>query len=177
MSDSINEEDKDNPIIEDDVSTTKEEVENTPDLQSEVENLKELLMRSYAETENLRKRYEKQISDLAVYSIAGFAKDLMSVMDNLDRTLEYKPEELNKETEALIQGVDLTKKELNKVFLKHHLEKLEPKLGDSFDYNLHHAIKNEETDQYKTGQIISVMQVGYKIKERLLRPCLVAVAK
>lgn len=146
-------------------------------LVNEVTSLQEKLLRQIAETENLRRRYEKQIEDAKEYSAVSFAKDLLSVVDNLSRTLEHQISDTNEEIESLLTGVRMTHEEMNKVLAKHGVEVVSPAMGDIFDYNLHYAISYEEGNSLAPGQIAGIMQVGYKMKDRLLRPAIVTVTK
>lgn len=153
---------------------TLQEVEN---LKHQIELLEDKLLRTKAESENIRKRYEKMIEDARDYSISNFTKDLLNVMDNLSRALEHKPEELDEQMSSMFSGVDMTKNELTSVFKKYGLESIEPQAGEKFDYNLHHAVAQIVTDEHNEGSIVDTMQVGYKIKDRLLRPAIVRVSK
>lgn len=167
---------------EEQIETQAEEVVSPEgDLLSEAQNeivaLKDKLMRTAAEMENMRRRYEKQIEDVREYSVSSFAKDLMSVMDNFSRALSHKPEAENDAVKNFIIGVEMTESELMNIFKKHGVEVITPKLGDKFDYNLHHAISQIPSEEHPEGVVLSSMQSGYKIKERLLRPASVAVSK
>ncbi len=165
------------PIIE--LETEKPE-ENTLLIQKmteEISDLKDKILRSAAEMENLRRRYEKQIDDVREYSSSSFAKDMISVIDNLSRAISHKPKEMNDEVKNFILGVEMTQTELLSIFAKHGIKTIEPEVGEKFDYNIHHAISQIESDKYPESTIIDVMQVGYKIKDRLLRPASVAVTK
>jgi molecular chaperone GrpE len=146
-------------------------------LQLQVDDLTDKMLRLSADHENTRKRYEKQISDAAEYSVTNFAKDLMSVMDNLSRALEYQPESMSSELKNVLLGVEMTMSELNSVFEKNKISAIAPKPGDKFDYNAHYAISHVESDEHAPGLIVNIMQPGYKIKERLLRPAAVSVSK
>lgn len=157
--------------------SVKERDEEITKLKTYIESLEEKLLRANAEAENIRRRYEKLVGEAKEYAITNFAKDLLAVMDNLLRALEYKSEEMNSQVSNVIAGVEMTKNELVSIFKKNGLDAIEPGEGEKFDYNLHHAISQIETDQYDEGTIINTMQVGYKIKERLLRPAIVKVAK
>ena len=145
--------------------------------QSEVVALKDKLMRTAAEMENMRRRYEKQIEDVREYSVSSFAKDLMSVMDNFSRALSHKPDAENDAVKNFIIGVEMTESELMNIFKKHKIEAIKPEVGEKFDYNLHQAISQIPSDEHPEGVILSSMQDGYKFKERLLRPAVVAVSK
>lgn len=146
-------------------------------LTTQIEGLQDKLLRSMAEAENTRTRMNKMIEETRDYSIVGFAKDLVPVVDNLSRALSHIPENLDSDAKVIVEGIMMTKKELESVFKKHGLESIQPQPGENFDYNNHYAISQVVTDQYKEGNIVSTMQVGYRIKDRLLRPASVAVAK
>ncbi len=139
--------------------------------------LQDRLLRTVAESENTRKRLEKSIEDARDYAIISFAKDLLAVNDNLSRALEHKPQNIEGELANIIIGVEMTKNELTNILKKHGLESIEPLLGEKFDYNIHHAISQLESDDHDNDSIIMVMQSGYKIKDRLLRPAIVQVSK
>jgi molecular chaperone GrpE len=145
----------------------------------EIKQLKDKMLRIAAEAENLKKRTQKEIDDIRNYSVTVFAKDLINVMDNLYRSLESlaHEEQDGPRVKAVIEGIEVIKKELENVFMKHSILRIEPKQGDSFDHNLHQAISQIPTDEVEEGKIYSLLQVGYSIKERLLRPALVGVAK
>ncbi|NRB11155.1 MAG: nucleotide exchange factor GrpE [Rickettsiaceae bacterium] len=146
-------------------------------LTEQIEVLQDKLLRSMAEVENTRNRYSKMIDDARDHSINSFAKDLIPVADNMSRALEHIPQDLNSEMKNIVEGIKMTQNELKHVFKKHGLESIEPQQGEKFDYNIHHAISQIVTDQYKEGTIVNTMQTGYKLKNRLLRPASVTVAK
>lgn len=161
-------------VSEIEAANNQEEIAN---LQNQITALEDKLLRAAAESENLRRRYEKMIEETRDYSLLNFAKDLLGVMDNLSRALEHKPQELDSQMSGIFAGVEMTKNELLLIFKKHGLEAIEPQVGEKFDYNLHHAISQIVTDDYEQDSIMNVMQMGYKIKNRLLRPAAVVVAK
>jgi molecular chaperone GrpE len=145
--------------------------------EAQAAEFKDKMLRMAAETENMRRRYEKQIEDARDYSVVSFAKDLVSVMDNLSRALEHLPNEMDETTKNFVLGVEMTKAELARVFAKHRIISIEPTLGDKFDYNLHTAMLQAPTDEHEPGTVLQLMQVGYKLKDRLLRPAAVSVSK
>lgn len=155
----------------------EEAEESKEDLAAELQELNDKMLRVAAESENMRRRYEKQIEDARDYSLVNFAKDLVPVMDNLSRALEHLPEEMDENTKNVVLGVEMTRGELERVFAKHKIESVAPKLGDKFDYNIHSAMLQAPTDEHEPGVVLQVMQNGYKIKDRLLRPAAVAVSK
>ena len=175
----VNEDDKEQQIQENNDNETifKEDSEDILLLKKKIDNLQDKLLRSMAESENIRLRSEKKLEEAKQYSITNFAKALVPVADNLARAIEHMPSKLTDEQKALIQGIEMTKKELNDVFNKNGLELIKPEAGDKFDYNLHNAISQIETKDFSSGTIVSTMQVGYKIFDRLLRPAAVVVAK
>lgn len=163
-----------NTSVEDVAETVVEE-----DPQAEITELKDRLLRAAAELENYRKRAEREREEMAKFAITGFARDLLTVSDNLRRALESvptnhdKPEDLLK---TLVEGVEITEKELLNAFKKNGIEKIEP-LGQPFDHHLHQAMFEQEDPDQPAGTIVHVMQSGYQLNGRLLRPALVGVSK
>ncbi len=149
------------------------------ELQAEVETLRDHLLRAKAEVQNVLKRSEREKSEIAQYAIAGFARDLLSVADNLRRALEAVPTDVadNPALKALVEGVEMTERELLSVFERHGVRRIAPKPGERFDHTHQQAVAEVETDKYEPGTIAEVYQVGYALGERLLRPAMVAVAK
>jgi len=149
-------------------------------LAREAADYKDKLLRSLAEMENLRKRTERQVADARDYGIAAFARDILAVADNMERALGALDAELREKadagTKALLDGVELTERELLKVLEKHGVKKFEP-LDEKFDPNLHQAMFELPDASRPAGTVARVIQPGYMIGERILRPALVAVAK
>jgi molecular chaperone GrpE len=149
-------------------------------LARESADLKDRLLRSLAEMENLRRRTDKQVADERVYGITTFARDVLGVADNMRRALDAVGPELRENADAgvkaLIEGVELTERELLKVLEKHGVKKLEP-LGAKFDPNVHQAMYEVPDASVPPGTVVQVVQAGYTIGERVLRPALVAIAK
>jgi molecular chaperone GrpE len=157
-------------------------------LEQKIEELQRKLLFEMAEIENMRKRSERQIKDASDYAISSFARDLMSVMDNLEKALEHHGVSDNSNTSKdsagnsaeiknLMLGVEMTKNELSVVFSKYGLVKILPKLGDKFDYETHQAISYQESEEFEVNTISNIMQSGYMLKDRLLRPAMVVVSK
>ena len=142
---------------------------------------KDRLLRTLAEMENLRKRTEREVNDSRQYAIASFARDILNVADNMDRALEALDAELREKADpsakALLDGVELTERELLKVLEKHGVKKFDPAKGEKFDPNLHQAMYEVPDPSQPAGTVAQVVQPGYMIGERMLRPALVAVAK
>ena len=152
-------------------------IEVIKNLQEQVNELQDKLLRQLAEVENIRTRSTKMVDEARDYSIFGFAKDIVPIMDNLSRALEHIPENLDPSALNVIEGVKMTQSELASAFKKHALELINPQAGEKFDYHSHHAISQIVTDNQEPGTIVHTMQVGYKIKDRLIRPATVAVSK
>ena len=146
----------------------------------EAAELKDRLLRALAEMENLRKRTEREIADARQYGIASFARDVLGVADNMQRAIASGGDELRQTGDAhviaLLDGVELTERELMNVLEKHGVKRIEP-LGQKFDPNRHQAMYEIEDASVPAGSVIQVMQAGYLIGDRVLRPALVAVAK
>jgi molecular chaperone GrpE len=167
MTDEIKEEDVPNEV-------SKEE-----ELQEDVAKLKDQLLRTMAELENFRKRAEREREEMAKYAITNFARDLLTVSDNLRRALESIPEDHDhpeKLLKSLLEGVEITEKELAFAFKKHGIEKIEP-LGKPFDHHLHQAMFEVDDSDQAPGTIVHVLQAGYQLHDRLLRPAMVGVSK
>jgi molecular chaperone GrpE len=131
--------------------------------------------------ENLRRRTEREVKDTRQYGIAAFARDVLAVADNMERALQALDSELretaNPGIKALLDGVELTERELHKVLEKHGVKKFEPQKGDRFDPNLHQAMYEVPDPAQPARTIAQVVQPGYMIGERMLRPASVGVAK
>lgn len=148
------------------------------ELEAEVARLKDQSMRALAEAENTRRRAEKERQDNAKYAAAGLARDILGVADNLRRALEAVDPETraNESVDALVTGVEMTEKMLLEALDKHGIQKIDP-LGEPFDYNYHQAMMEVDTDEVEGGHVAQVMQPGYVLHDRLIRPAMVAVAK
>jgi molecular chaperone GrpE len=158
-------------------SQTAEPVEVTEDtLETQLQDTKDQLLRALAETENVRKRAERERHEVTQYAITNFSRDLLSVADNLSRAIESMEKSATEETKTLLEGVKITEKELQKVFEKYKIEKIAPG-EEPFNHHFHQAMFEVETDDHPAGTIVNVLQVGYKLGERLLRPAMVGVAK
>jgi molecular chaperone GrpE len=145
----------------------------------ETEELKNQLLRSFADMENLRKRTAKQIEDSSKYAVTSFAKDLINVMENMYRAIETIPNEVsdNEVVKNIVQGVELVHRELANIFERNNIVRLYPNVGDVFDHNLHQAVAHIPSADVAAGSIVQTMQAGYMLGERLLRPAMVGVAK
>jgi molecular chaperone GrpE len=147
-------------------------------LEAELATAKQETLYAMADTQNVRRRMEKELADTRSYAATAFSRDVLSVADNLTRALEAIPAELREDEKikSLITGLDATAKELESVFRKHGVEKFVA-VGETLDPNRHQAMVEIPSNDAAPGTIIHEMQAGYMIKDRLLRPALVGVAK
>ncbi|WP_404400862.1 nucleotide exchange factor GrpE [Pelagibacterium halotolerans] len=161
------------------------EAEPTPEeriAQLEAENgeLRDRLLRTAAEMENLRKRTEREVGDTRAYAIAGFARDMLVATDNLARALMVVPAEDRENAEgtlkSLIEGIDMTEREMQRLLQKHGVKPIEAQ-GEKFDPHRHQAMFEVPDPSVPEGTVVQVMQAGYAIGERVLRPAMVGVSK
>lgn len=153
--------------------------DRTAELEAAVNDLRDRLLRSHAEMENLRRRTEREVQDGRRYAISSFARDLLGVADNLRRALDAAAAggaPTDPILTALVEGVELTEKELLKSLEKNGVQKLEPK-GQPFDPNFHQAIFEAPDPSVPSGTVVQVVQEGYVIGDRILRPAMVGVAR
>jgi molecular chaperone GrpE len=163
-----------------DAPATAPEPRPSTALDRELADTKDRLLRTLAEMENLRRRTEREVADARIYGITVFARDILNVADNMHRAMQALDEELRAKADdgmkALLDGVELTERELMNVLEKHGVKRIEP-LGQKFDPNRHQAMYEVEDASVPAGSIVQVVQAGYLIGERVLRPALVAVSK
>lgn len=173
------------PQTENDATPETPEAAPSPEeqvrvLAAAVDELRDKFLRAVAETDNVRKRAERDVADARAYGIAGFARDVLSVADNLSRALgAVTPEQragADETLKALLDGVDLTRREMHNILQKHGVRELDPQ-GEKFDPNFHQAMYEVPDPQVPAGTVVQVVQTGYAIGERVLRPAMVAVAK
>ncbi|MCK4861231.1 MAG: nucleotide exchange factor GrpE [Rhodobacteraceae bacterium] len=169
----------------DDIDDSEEELELEEDILAEPDldklikerdQLKDRLLRAFAETENLRKRAERDRRDAEVYGGTKLARDLLSVQDNLERALENIDDDLRKEHSSMTEGLELTLRELLSVFEKHKILTVAPEIGDKFNPKLHQAMFEAPVPNTTKGSIIQVMASGFAIGDRLLRAAQVGVS-
>jgi molecular chaperone GrpE len=143
-------------------------------------DFKDKLLRALADMENLRKRTEREVADARQYGVTSFARDVLQVSDNMHRALDSLGEEMAESGDAnvrsLVEGIELTERELAKVLEKHGVKKFSPQ-GERFDPNFHQAMYEIADGSADPGTVAQVIQAGFMIGERVLRPALVAVAK
>lgn len=148
-------------------------------LEAEVAKLKDHLLRTMADMDNVRKRADRDKEQTRKFGIANFAKDLLTAADNLRRALDAAPEatdDLDPAIRNLIVGVEMTERELLNAFDKNGIRKIEP-MGEKFDYNFHQAMFEVENTGQEAGTVVQVLQPGYAIEDRILRAAMVGVAK
>jgi molecular chaperone GrpE len=149
-------------------------------LNAENSQLKDRVLRTLAEMENLRRRTEREVSDAKSYGVTSFARDMLTVVDNLSRALEHLPAEARASADpsirSLIEGVELTARDLETVLGRHEVKKLDPH-GQKFDPNFHQAIFEAPDPTVPSGTVSQVVQSGWTIGDRVLRPAMVGVSK
>ena len=156
------------------------EASETEALRAEVGDLKDRLTRTLAEMENLRKRTTREIADSRQYAVTSFARDMLTVADNLKRAIAAVPAEArtaeNKALASFIEGVEVTERGLEQTLAKFGVKPLDPQ-GEKFNPDFHQAVFEVETADVPPGSVAQVMQAGYVIGDRVLRPAMVGVAK
>jgi molecular chaperone GrpE len=168
-----------NQAADTDNAPATDPTQETAALAKEVAELKDKVLRTLAEMENLRRRTEREIADSRTYAITGFARDLVGVSDNIRRALDAASDSgivLEGPAKALVDGVELTERELLKVLEKNGVKRFDPK-GAKFDPNLHQAMFEVPDANVPSGFVVQVIQPGYMIGDRVLRPALVGVSK
>jgi len=154
--------------------------QTAPDPAALAAEFKDKLLRTLAEMENLRRRTEREVADARIYGVSSFARDMLAVADNMRRALDAVSPELRASAEpgvkALVEGVELTERELLKALEKNGMRQFTPR-GEKFDPNLHQAMFEVPDASVPAGSVVEVVQPGYMIGERVLRPALVGVSK
>ncbi|MES2987803.1 MAG: nucleotide exchange factor GrpE [Pseudomonadota bacterium] len=148
------------------------------EIEGELAEAKAAVMYAQAETQNVRRRFEKEAQDAKTYAATAFARDVLSVADNLTRALSAIPAELREDEKlkGLVTGLEATGRELDSVFARHGISKIVA-MGEALDPNRHQAMMEMPTADAEPGTIVQEIQSGYMIRDRLLRPALVGVAK
>ena len=153
-------------------------VDRLGELEKELEEVRQHVLYAQAETQNVRRRLEQEKASATQYAATAFARDMLSVKDNLERALAAVPEDLrgDERMKGLIAGIEATGRELDSGFQRHGIARIEA-IGKPLDPHLHQAMIELPSDEAEPGTIVQEMQSGYTIKDRLLRPALVGVAK
>ena len=171
------------PEVEIEVEETADNIESidpTAALRTENAELKDRVLRTVAEMENLRKRTEREVNDTRSYAIAGFARDMLSATDALSRALIMLPAEARESgdatTKTLIEGIEMAEREMQRLLAKHGVKPIEA-LGEKFDPHKHQAMFEVPDPSKPEGTVVQVVQAGFAIGDRILRPAMVGVAK
>jgi molecular chaperone GrpE len=149
------------------------------DYEAKLSEMKDQLLRAVAETENVRRRAARDVEETSKYAVSGFARDMITVGENLFLALGSVPEEARKDEgmlKSFADGVDMTLRELLNAFEKHGIQRVDP-IGEKFDHNRHQAVSQVEDPSKEPNTVLHVMQAGYVINDRLLRPAMVVVSK
>ncbi len=149
------------------------------ELEAQVAEMRDRYVRAYAETENVRKRSEREKADVSKYAVTGFARDMVAIADNLSRAIEAaggSSEEQSPQMKSLLEGVVLTDQELKKALEKHGVRGIAAQ-GEQFDPHKHQAVMEQEDASVASGTVLQVFQEGYEIGDRVLRPSMVVVSK
>lgn len=149
-------------------------------LESEVGDMKDRVLRAVAEMENLRKRTQREVSEARSYAIADFARDMLTATDNLERALMAVPQEVRDAADpsmkSLIEGIEMTEREMQRLMQKNGVKPILAE-GEKFDPHKHQAMFEVPNDQVPSGTVVQVMQAGFEIGDRVLRPAMVGVSK
>jgi len=148
-------------------------------LKSEIADLKDRLLRTHAEMDNIRKRSEREKADTLKYAVSRFAQDMLTVGDNVQRAIAAVPPQAAEQDPALrsfLDGVTMTERELVNIFERHGIKRMNPQ-GEAFNPHHHQAVMEMPNPDVANGTVIQVLQAGYMIEDRVLRPAMVVVAK
>ena len=155
------------------------DTDDVADLEPEEEELRNQLLRAMADNENLRKRTEREVAAAKKYGPFSFVRDLLASVDNLEKAISLIPEnkdEMDETLKNILIGVDMTGREVASVLERHGISKINPD-GEKFDYNLHQAMFEVPTNEVEPGTVVQVVQLGYLLHDRLIRPAMVGVSK
>ncbi|MFT5571135.1 MAG: molecular chaperone GrpE [Cryomorphaceae bacterium] len=162
-------------VASDDAVDEASELESA---QAEIAKLKDAFLRAKAEQDNVRRRAEKDIANSRKFAVEGFAKELLSVFDSLKlATAVELAEDPSDTVKSVREGVEITLKQVNSAFAKFAVKEIAPQVGDKLDPNLHQAMTMVDSEEIESGCIITVIQAGFELHQRLLRPAMVVVAK
>ncbi len=165
-------------LLDKNAETADRRAEELARLREELDTAKQDVLYARAETQNVRRRLEKDVADTRAYAATGFARDILSVSDNLSRALSAIPAELREDEKVknLVAGIEATGREIEKVFASHGISRIAA-VGLPLDPNQHQAMIELPSGDAEPGTVLQELQAGYMIKDRLLRPAMVAVAK
>lgn len=152
--------------------------ESREQLQAQIAELKEDNLRLLAEMQNIRTRHEKDLKGTREYAISNFANDMLTILENLNRAKDAIPQDESDEKYVkMVEGLELVSVEVRKIMEKYGIQRLAPQAGEKFDYKLHQAMVQIPTTEFEDGVIYQLIQAGYTMKDRVLRPAMVSVAK
>ena len=161
-----------------DADSNPDEASELEQAQLEIAKLKDAFLRAKAEEDNVRRRAEKEVSNSRKFAVEGFAKEMLNVFDSLKLATQNEPAEDADETvKNIYDGSKITLNQLSSAFAKFAVKEISPEVGDKLDPNLHQAMSMVESQDVDSGHIITVIQAGFELHERLLRPAMVVVAK
>ena len=167
------------PVENETLLETSVDTDGVTDLESDEEELRNQLLRAMADNENLRKRTEREVAAAKKYGPFSFVRDLLASIDNLEKAISLIPEnkdEMDETLKNILIGVDMTGREVASVLERHGISKINPD-GEKFDYNLHQAMFEVPTNEVEAGTVVQVVQLGYLLHDRLIRPAMVGVSK
>ncbi len=164
------------PIDEKNTAQDENNITEEASLESQLAETKDQLLRALAEVENTRKRAKREKEDTAQYAITKFARDMLTVNDNLERAIKSVKNKDHEEIKSLLEGIEITQKEINSIFTRYAISQVKS-VGEKFDPNFHQAMFEVEDQDKEAGIVIEEVQTGYKIADRLLRPAMVGVVK
>ena len=170
---------KTNPIEDEATLESSVNTDYGADPEPEEEELRNQLLRAMADNENLRKRTEREVAAAKKYGPFSFVRDLLASIDNLEKAISLIPEnkdEMDETLKNILIGVDMTGREVTSVLERHGISKINPD-GEKFDYNLHQAMFEVPTNEVEPGTVVQVVQLGYLLHDRLMRPAMVGVSK
>ena len=159
-----------------DIEETAVEFDEIDEIRAERDDFRNKFMRALADAENSRKRADKDRKEAEEYGGAKLSRDLLPIYDNLERAIEAAGEANGSESKAIVEGIELTMRELLNVFRKHGIEPIAPKIGDKFDPKVHQAMFEAPLPDTNSGDIIQVSAQGFMLYDRLLRPAKVGVS-
>lgn len=163
--------------IDESTKQAVEEIIKEPSLEEKVKELEDKNLRLLAEMQNMRTRTAKEVRDSKEYAITGFANDMITVLENLNRAFDSIPNMEDELYKKILEGLNLTYSELKRIFERYGIERVAPSPGDKFDYKVHQALVQIPTNDFEEGAVVQLIHAGYTLKDRLLRPAMVGVAK
>lgn len=165
----------------DEIVNDAEPTDSTSELeaaQAEITKLKDAFLRAKAEEDNVRRRAEKEVANSRKFAVEGFAKEMVNVFDSLKLAVAVEvADDADDAIKSIHEGVGITLKQLQSGFAKYALTEIAPEVGDKLDPNLHQAMTMIESEDVESGCVINVIQVGFQLHDRLLRPAMIVVAK